>query len=265
VWSGFIFINLDKEPSQSLHEFLGPMVTALEGYPFEKMTERYDFYADNKSNWKLFSDAFQEYYHVPSLHPEQVPIGVRRPDAAFECAHFQIDGPHRMTSTAGVRRWTLPPEHMYPIERATRSGIVGPWESPDIGEAPPGLNPGRVEPWGIDNFQIFPNVELLFYRGWYLIYRYWPTSPNTHRFEGSLCFQPARTVRERVAHECAAVMFKEFALQDAGMLTGTQTALESGILHQFPLSDQEILVRHFHKTVVDWVTDFARQGAGVLE
>src|SRR5690606_41462889 len=57
-------------------------------------------------------------------------------------------------------------------------------------------------------------------------------------------FQPARTVRERVEHEVASVVFKEFALQDAGMLTGTQTALESayrtaGITH-FPVNDQEI-------------------------
>ena len=70
-------------------------------------------------------------------------------------------------------------------------------------------------------------------------------------------------MRERLEHEVAAVMFKDFALQDAGMLTGTQMALESGILHEFPLGDQEILVRHFHKTVVDWVADFAHQDAGV--
>ena len=49
-------------------------------------------------------------------------------------------------------------------------------------------------------------------------------------------------------------MFKEFALQDAGMLGGTQAALETGRRsREFPLSDQEILVRHFHKVVGDWV------------
>jgi hypothetical protein len=152
---------------------------------------------------------------------------------------------------------------MYPIERATRSGLVGPWETPDIGPLPAGLNPGGVEPWGISNFQVFPNVEILIYGGWYLVYRYWPTSPSTHRFEGTLAFHPAQTVRERVEHEVAAVVFKEFALQDAGMLGGTQAALETGAVRRFPLSDQEILVRHFHAVVADWVDCYRGETAGV--
>jgi len=263
VWSGFIFVNLARQPDQPLRDFLGPMITGLDGYPFAAMTERYVFEAENRSNWKIFADAFQEYYHVPALHPQQVPIEVRKPGEGFECAHFQLDGPHRMTSTGGPRRWTLPPEYMYPVERATRSGLVGPWHSPELGEPPAGLNPGRIDPWGIDNFQVFPNLEILIYRGWYLLYRYWPTSYNTHHFEAMLCFQPATSVRERVEHEVAAVVFKEFALQDAGMLTGTQTALESAVITEFPVSDQEILVRHFHKVVADWVADYRKNHAGV--
>src|SRR6185437_8601495 len=197
VWNGFVFINLDTEPRQGLREFLGPMITGLDGYPFGKLTERYEWVAHNNSNWKIFADAFQEYYHVPSLHPQQVPPEVRDPNAGFTCGHFQLDGPHRLVSTAGRRRWLLPAEFMYPIERATKSGLVGPWRTPDIGELPPGLNPGGIEPWGISNFQIFPNTEILIYGGWYLLYRYWPTSYNTHRFEAYTYFHPARSVRER--------------------------------------------------------------------
>jgi nitrite reductase/ring-hydroxylating ferredoxin subunit len=254
VWNSFVFVNLDDEPTQTLTEFLGPMIGALDTYPFEKLTERYDFVANNNSNWKLFADAFQEYYHVPALHPQQVPAAVRNPDGGFTCAHFQCDGPHRVVSTAGPRRWTLDPAYMYPVELATKSGLVGPWEAPDLGPIPAGVNPGGVEPWGISNFQIFPNTEVLIYStGWYLMYRYWPTSPGTHRFEGTLAFSPARTPRERIEHEVAAVVFKEFALQDAGMLGGTQAALETGVIDEFPLSDQEVLVRHFHKVVAEWV------------
>ncbi|RAU98852.1 SRPBCC family protein [Mycolicibacter senuensis] len=262
IWNGFVFINFAAEPQQGLREFLGPMITGLDDYPFEKLTERYDWVAHNNSNWKIFADAFQEYYHVPALHSQQVPAAVRVPDAGFTCGHFQVDGPHRLVSTAGRRRWLLPPEYMYPIERATRSGLVGPWETPDIGEIPAGVNPGGIEPWGISNFQIFPNTEILIYGGWYLLYRYWPTSHNTHRFEAHTYFHPARTVRERIEHEVASVVLKEFALQDAGMLGGTQAALEYGIVDDFPLNDQEILVRHLHQVVNDWVDGYQRDHVG---
>jgi hypothetical protein len=68
-------------------------------------------------------------------------------------------------------------------------------------------------------------------------------------------------VRDRIEHEVAAVVLKEFALQDAGMLGGTQAALETGIVDHFPLNDQEILVRHLHKAVGDWVADYQRERA----
>ena len=73
VWEGFIFVNLAKEPEQSLTEFLGPMVTSLEGYPFDQMTERWLYRSEVKANWKLYMDAFQEFYHAPVLHAKQSP------------------------------------------------------------------------------------------------------------------------------------------------------------------------------------------------
>ena len=81
-------------------------------------------------------------------------------------------------------------------------------------------------------------------------------------FEGDLHFVPATSARERLAHEYAAVTFKEYALQDCGTLDGTQMGLEQGAFDTFPLNDQEVLVRHFHKTVGDWVDAYAREQQG---
>jgi len=52
-------------------------------------------------------------------------------------------------------------------------------------------------------------------------------------------------------------------LQDAGMLGGTQAALEYDVVNDFPLSDQEILVRHLHKVAVDWVQRYQRERSPV--
>ena len=236
VWSGFIFVNLDEEPSQSLTEFLGPMITAIDGYPFDQMTERFSYRATVGSNWKLFIDAFQEFYHAPVLHARQTPtvISVPAQEAGFEGLHYEIDGPHRMVTTYGGQGWKHAAgdaqadgdrDAQRPVRaRGTRPTSVST-------RCPPGINPGNKKPWGLDSFQIWPNfVILIWERGWYLTYHYWPTSHNTHVFEGNLYFVPAKDARERVAHEMAAVTFKEYALQDANTLEATQLMLESRVV-----------------------------------
>jgi len=138
-----------------------------------------------------------------------------------------------------------------------------------VGAARPGRDadrpqPGKCDPWGLDSFQLWPNFVILIWSGgWYLTYHYWPTSFRSHLFEGNLYFVPSTTPRERLAHEMAAVTFKEYALQDGNTLEATQTMLESRAITEFPLNDQEILCRHLHKTARDWVDDFQRAHAGV--
>jgi phenylpropionate dioxygenase-like ring-hydroxylating dioxygenase large terminal subunit len=256
VWSGFIFINLTRGPVEPLVEFLGPMVTALDGYPFDQLTARFAYRTEVKANWKLFMDAFQEFYHAPVLHAKQSPEKYSKlaQEAGFEAPHYQLDGPHRLVSTSGVRFWEMDSELVKPMEILTRSGLFGPWDAPDLGPMPDGLNPANCNPWGLDSFQLFPNfVILIWSQGWYLTYHYWPTSHNSHIFEGSVYFTRATTPRERIAQEMAAVTFKEFALQDANTLEATQLAIESGYVDRFNLCDQEVLCRHLHKVVADWV------------
>ena len=115
------------------------MITALDDYPFDKLTERYEWVAHNNSNWKIFADAFQEYYHVPSLHVQQVPPEVRVPNAEIRLRPF----PTRRSAP----RWCpppvpgagcSPPEYMYPIERATHSGLVGTVAHTGDRTSPPG-------------------------------------------------------------------------------------------------------------------------------
>lgn len=266
VWEGFIFVNFAPAPEQSLREFLGPMVTSLEGYPFASMTSRWCYRSEVKANWKLYLDAFQEFYHAPILHGNQTPTAYSRAaqEAGFEAPHYRIEGPHRLVSTSGVRAWEMPAEMRKPMEEICQSGLFGPWDPPDLGEMPAGLNPAKCEPWGLDSFQLFPNFTILFWgQGWYLTYQYWPTSYDSHVFEGTLYFPQPRSPRERVGQELAAVSFKEYGLQDASTLEATQTMIATRAVDGFLLNDQEILIRHFHKETAAWIDDYQRNTAGV--
>ena len=119
---------------------------------------------------------------------------------------------------------------------------------------PPGVNPARSPLWGIDSYHFFPNFMVLIWApNWYLTYHYWPTAYNRHIFEGTLYFVPPKNASERLSQELAAVTFKEYALQDSNTLEATQTMLESRAIREFPLNDQEILLRLLHKTAHDYV------------
>jgi phenylpropionate dioxygenase-like ring-hydroxylating dioxygenase large terminal subunit len=270
TWEGFIFVNLDATPRQSLREFLGPMVTGLDGYPFALMSERYGHRASVNANWKIFLDAFQEYYHAPILHSQQQVSQLRNFESGFSVPYFQLDGPHRLISTGGWKgtpRHLMETELMYPVEASAQAGLMGPWHRDrpelDVDNLPAGVNPGRLDPWSVSTFNIFPNFVILLYeRGWYLTYHYWPTSHRTHDWEMDFFFPAARSPRERIQHEVTAAMSKEAGIQDMATLDGTQQGLESRAVSSFPLSDQEITVRHFHHVVADWVDVYRRKGAG---
>jgi len=109
----------------------------------------------------------------------------------------------------------------------------------------------------------FPNFMLLVWKpNWYLTYHYWPTSYNTHIFEGTLYFVPPKNAYERLQQELAVVTFKEYALQDGNTLEATQTMLESRALTQFPLNDQEVLLRHLHTTARRYVDEYEKSRPG---
>ncbi|MFD4509948.1 aromatic ring-hydroxylating dioxygenase subunit alpha [Streptomyces sp. NPDC058457] len=260
VWEGFVFVNLDPDNTTSLRDYLGRFAHGIEGYPFHKLTQVHKYRAEIGSNWKLFIDAFAEFYHAPILHSGQYVSeeAAKIKKYGYEALSYDIDGPHSMVSSWGG---IAPPKEramVKPVERALRSGLFGPWEAPDIGltteQLPPAINPTRSKVWGMDSFVFFPNFMLLVWRpNWVLTYHYWPTSYNTHIFEGTCYFVPPENAFQRLQQELAVVSFKEYGLQDGNTLEATQTMLESRTVDEFPLCDQEVLLRHLHATAQRFV------------
>jgi Rieske 2Fe-2S family protein len=266
VWEGFIFVNLSREPVQPLRDYLGEMAWGIEGYPFHKLTQAFRYRAQVNANWKLYMDAFQEFYHAPVLHKKQMPTP-EMAQALYEIGYhgirYELFGPHRLVSSTGRTRIPGDNDPVKPIDRLTRSGLQGPWDEPDLGlaELPGGINRARSPLWGLDSFQFFPNFVILIWKpNWYLTYHYWPLTADSHLFEGVLYFAPPKKAAERLAQETAAVTFKEYALQDGNTLEATQSMLKSRVVDRFPLGDEEILCRHLHKVTQDWVNAYQARG-----
>ena len=84
---------------------------------------------------------------------------------------------------------------------------------------------------------------------WYLTYHYWPTSYNTHIFEGTCYFVPPKNARERLAPGARGGDVQ--GVRAPGRQHARGDAVDARVaapVTEFPLSDQEILLRHLHKT-----------------
>ena len=132
VWEGFIFVNLDPQPSQTLAEALGDLAAGLAGYPYGEMTQRYSVTSKINSNWKLFIDAFVEFYHAPVLHQQQSTSeeGQKLAAVGFEGLHYELFSPHSMVSSWGGMAPPADPRMVKPMENFLRSGLFGPWDKP---------------------------------------------------------------------------------------------------------------------------------------
>lgn len=265
VWEGFVFINFDRNNTQSVRDFLGELAHGVEGYPFAGPHQVYKYKAELQCNWKIFMDGFAESYHGPYLHANSFGAltEIAKMDAAnpyTDALAYQIKGPHRMFSFAGEPSKQTP--YSRPIEVLTESSPAGPWnKKPTPGPRPPGLNPTRSENYGFDSFQFFPNFVVIFSSSGFTTHAHWPTGPHSHIVEVDMYFRPPTTHRERIGQELTACFLNDIVLEDATPLEGMQAMLNSGAVKEFHLNDEEILVRHLHKTVQDYVAQGEAQKA----
>jgi phenylpropionate dioxygenase-like ring-hydroxylating dioxygenase large terminal subunit len=262
VWGGFIFVNLEKEPKQSLREFLTPGVAALEDYPYHKMTEVYVAEAVIECNWKVFIDAYQELYHVPYVHsrmnnPNVSSTGTDKvPMMVPQFMHFDR---HHMYSSGGPKA-NLNVRSSRPLDAVFKSSFYGPVNPPDVGLLGQGINPGRIENWGLDNWQLYPNFSLQQWGlNWYITYEHWPLGPDSQRFILSMYFVPPQNASERLAQEHAALSTREFVIQDIGSSQALQRAIRTRARETFYMNDQEVLVRHLHHCVTKDVESYKRE------
>eukprot|EP00516_Mucochytrium_quahogii_P006503 CAMPEP_0203748978 /NCGR_PEP_ID=MMETSP0098-20131031/3699_1 /ASSEMBLY_ACC=CAM_ASM_000208 /TAXON_ID=96639 /ORGANISM=" , Strain NY0313808BC1" /LENGTH=542 /DNA_ID=CAMNT_0050637905 /DNA_START=297 /DNA_END=1925 /DNA_ORIENTATION=- len=70
TWGPFTFATLASEDEvPSLEEYLGDAASSLANYPLDELVNVREKTYESKANWKLLSENFMEYYHLPSVHP----------------------------------------------------------------------------------------------------------------------------------------------------------------------------------------------------
>ena len=156
---GGLHLRQLRRQGRAARDYLGPDGQGPEGYPFHEMTEVYSYKAEIGSNWKLFIDAFAEFYHAPMLHREPGGEGGREAAGSVRGAALCAARPHSMISSWGMARprtstWSSP------SSRVLHSGLFGPWDRPDIEGldlAAAASNPAAQSSGASTRYEFFPN------------------------------------------------------------------------------------------------------------
>ncbi|MGH8139909.1 MAG: aromatic ring-hydroxylating oxygenase subunit alpha [Steroidobacteraceae bacterium] len=242
LWNGFVFINAAAAPAKGLREYLGSLADALDPYPFSSMVPLSHHSATLRTNWKVGVNAFQEAYHVPTVHAVGAPnIFTSR------LVHFRFHGPHRSMTLPIAPNFTMFPVHV--LSSTLTSGMSQNAVDPTKAGRFPGTNPYNVPNFSFDINIVFPGTFIDVGDGYYFTYEFWPISVNETHFIFKSYALPAQSWGQRIGQELSIIFLREGVAEDLSTLESTQEGLESGVIETMVLSDQEIAIRHQHVVV----------------
>ena len=278
-WAGFVFVTLDPDAAP-LRDYLGVIPEHLDPYHFEEWKIAYDATIEIECNWKTSVDAFNEAYHLSATHSWTLEFS-DDVNTLYDCydRHTRMIFPEVQASprhpgagtvTRGVRDMFLervgvkldsfeggPAEARAAYAEAIRK--MAPALGCDFSE----MNDSQM----CDDFHytIFPNVTFnthsLF--TWVFTHRPHPTDPNLMYFDFiSLLRAPKQDVPrpekehyrtadgDRLDGKCEGGGLMD---EDLYNLPRIQAGMRSRAFESLHLGDQEIRIRHFHKTLEGYV------------
>lgn len=236
--NGFIFINLDRAPAQSLKDFLVGIDERLAAHAFDEWTSRYDIEAEIPVNWKCIIDAFQETYHLSSAHA--ISVGGRSTGPGNPLGHplgFELSGPHRVMGIWGNLAHKPAPVEEFAIQNG---GVISQGAADSAKK-----NTGRHPNWQMDVHGIFPNFFVDVTPSFFITHEVQPLSAGATLWRTCAYFPPARNASQRISQEFSVAAFRDTAAEDLAILSTQQQGMLSGAKRFFNFQANEVLCRHF--------------------
>ena len=289
TWGGFIFWSFDSNVKPLL-EYLDPIPTLLGNRDLDSYTRVVWRTLTVNTNWKFASDNFNEAYHIPSVHPQFMPMI----DDHYSTTHFEMypTGHNRMIEK-------LQPSSRYPEKDTVQplwADVLSEWDiDPDefdgraqearvaLQQARRKLGPERgykyfdqlLDDELTDQLHhtCFPNLTLTATPEGLHVFRTEPHAddPNWSTFdywylvpevEGASEVATLAGMRPYVEAEHEADGFEEyeaaidqgdFLTQDLALAVTQQRGLRSMAFEDCYLSGQETRVRRFHEVLNDYI------------
>ena len=272
-WGGWIWFSLN--PSiEPLREFLGMITEHLDPYHFERMALVNDVTVEWDVNWKASVDAFNESYHVSGTHPQLMSF-IEDYDVQIDCYEkhsrylipFGTVSSHEADGTqisdalrgycammgldlTGFNGSGLDVRRALQKHLRTNGAAMG----FDFSE----LNDDQLS--DDYHYMIFPNITLNIHCKSVMIFRQRPhaTDPNKMYYDVqnySLVPEgapwPQRPEHQQFRHGEQSLGF--VLDQDAWNLPRVQKGMNSAGFRGLYIGNQELRIRHFHKTIDDYL------------
>jgi len=250
VWEGFIFVNLQDKPEQTLKDYLGGMGERLAGFPYAELTQSYAYRAVLNANWKVCLDAFSEAYHVLTIHGQTVGrANFSRENPMSHPIDVRLFEKHRAAVIYGN------PKHQpgAVAKVAAQFGRIAMERGVGMDTLPKHINPDRRPDFNFDLCVLFPNFLIHVRPGEYFTHEFWPLDRGRTLWIGRDHLPPPRNAGQKFSQEYSHMMRRNAWLEDTSAMEATFEGLATGVLRHFQLSDPEILVRHGYKVLEDHV------------
>ena len=286
-WGGWVWFNMDLDACP-VTEYLGEIGTHLESYEFEKFTLiDYQTFEWN-GNWKHAWDAFNESYHFAQLHPDMIEFGEGH-DIPIELwgIHSRMLNFNRTVSEVVEDRDTMTPlrDHMMvnrtDKQSATYSSVAKDIHLEEI-ERRRAMEDDTYLPFKNMNdeqlvhqyhYSLFPNTTFTQTPEGGAVFRYRPhaTDPGRCYYDFFILahLPPGTPEIERPEnkihrHEDDIDYSKAFngtfdpilanvLSQDGSNMVTMQAGVQSDSFKGMLLCDQEVRIRHFHKTIDQFI------------
>ena len=242
TWEGFIFINLDPEPAETLRDYLGGLADQLDGCPFHEMKLMASYKVDVRANWKVVHDGQNESYHFPFQHHPILDGDFLTNDKGY-CRYEDVNlyNYHSVWSCGHQ-----PVQKLTPVRHALSAGAK------ETGTFHIEQMIGKL-----DHFVVFPNFVILMIRTgrstMYITYNFWPLAVDRTMWDIRMHFREPATIRERLRQEYFKCLSLDILQEDMAADENVYAGLASRAKSHVVLQDHEIAIRFFRKVVEDHV------------
>jgi phenylpropionate dioxygenase-like ring-hydroxylating dioxygenase large terminal subunit len=243
VSEGLVFVNFDKQPRETLREWLGEIYGGYQAH-FDDREQISNWSIVVNASWHITVNAFTEGYHSLFLHRATLPDYQGGKGNPMRHRPYLEVMPHHGRYSAKAN-----PDHkMSPVEAlAYNAGRklypAFPHVDCSAPDFPKAVNPGRVDNWAFDITEFFPCFILIDGAEWHQCMWFWPIDADHTQIRVIDYAYKAKTFGDRLAHSYLRARNREVFREDISTMEAIHASLKTGAMPEIVLSQQEMLLQ----------------------